>query len=342
MVPRVRTSIVLTLVLLAGCSSPTTPTPRAADPVRPPELSITCPANVTATSPEGVPATVTFPPPTTTGGVAPIEVACTRQSGSPFAAGATEVQCTATDASSQRVSCVFSVMINATTPQLTRTKFLAFGDSLTMGEITIPNDPSVRPGSEGRSYTLGVVPGSSYPTKLAEMLKGRYRTQGPSIVVTNAGWSGEWAQDGAKRLVQVLSSSRPEVVILLEGVNDIATLLDRGIAPAAAAVASMIRESKGRGAEVLVATLPPSRPGGDHAVATSLLTQYNDRLRQVAAAEGATLVDLYNPLLANVAAYIGVDGLHPNEEGYARMAELFAQAIREKFEARPATTTRIR
>ena len=91
----------------------------------------------------------------------------------------------------------------------------------------------------------------------------------------------------------------------------------------------MIRGSKGRGAEVIVGTLPPSRPGGDHAVATSLLTQHNERLRQVAASEGATLVDLYGPMLGLVNVYIGVDGLHPNEEGCAGMAELFAQAIRE-------------
>ncbi len=337
MLARVPTSIVVIVVVLSGCSSPTAPTqaPKAQEPSPPPALSITCPANVTTSTPEGVPITVSFPAPTATGGVAPVEVSCTRQSGTPFSAGITEVQCSASDAANQRVSCLFNVIINAFSPQLARTRFLAFGDSLTLGEITTPTDSSARVG-EGRSYILRVVPGASYPTKLAEMLKGRYRSQIGNIEVTNAGRSGEWAQDGAKRLVQVLNGSRPEVVILLEGVNDIATLLDRGIGPAASAIASMIRESKGRGAEVVVGTLPPSRPAGDHALPASLVMQYNERLRQVAASEGATLVDLYSPMLGLVSVYIGVDGLHPNEEGYRRMAELFMHAIREKFEVRTA------
>ena len=46
------------------------------------------------------------------------------------------------------------------------------------------------------------------------------------------------------------------------------------------------------------------------------------------------LVDLYTSMLPDVFRYIGVDGLHPNEAGYTRMAELFLQAIQADLEVR--------
>jgi lysophospholipase L1-like esterase len=84
---------------------------------------------------------------------------------------------------------------------------------------------------------------------------------------------------------------------------------------------------------VILATEPPSRPGF-RAVSTQFITAYNDRLRLIAAAEGALLVDLYAGMAGDVTRYIGVDGLHPNEAGYARMAELILQVIRENLEER--------
>ena len=39
-------------------------------------------------------------------------------------------------------------------------------------------------------------------------------------------------------------------------------------------------------------------------------------------------------MLPDVFRYIGVDGLHPNEAGYTRIAELFFQAIQANLEVR--------
>jgi lysophospholipase L1-like esterase len=57
-------------------------------------------------------------------------------------------------------------------------------------------------------------------------------------------------------------------------------------------------------------------------------------MRDVAAREGAVLVDVYTALLPEVTRYIGVDGLHPNEQGYAKIADVFFQAIQAAFEVR--------
>ena len=44
------------------------------------------------------------------------------------------------------------------------------------------------------------------------------------------------------------------------------------------------------------------------------------------------LVDLYEGMITDIPRYIGVDGLHPTEAGYERMAELIFGAIRKEFE----------
>jgi lysophospholipase L1-like esterase len=57
-------------------------------------------------------------------------------------------------------------------------------------------------------------------------------------------------------------------------------------------------------------------------------------MRRIAELQGVTLVDLYNLMLPDANRYIGVDGLHPNESGYARMADLFFQSIQGVLEVR--------
>jgi lysophospholipase L1-like esterase len=57
-------------------------------------------------------------------------------------------------------------------------------------------------------------------------------------------------------------------------------------------------------------------------------------MRVVASRQGAVLVDVYNALLPEVTRYIGVDGLHPNEAGYAKIADVFFQAIQANLEVR--------
>jgi lysophospholipase L1-like esterase len=246
-----------------------------------------------------------------------------------FVTGRTPVQCTATDAAGQSTSCVFNVTVNTLIPRLGKTKFLAFGDSLTAGEMGIPAG-----GVGGLTFQFIVDWALAYPTKLQAALRARYVNQATAIDVINSGWPGEWAQDGAKRLEQLLPVIRPEVLIIMEGLNDIASTLERGVSPAAIAVDRMAKEARGRGVSVLIATLPPSRPPGDHAVDDRLIQSLNSQLRGVAAGEGAVLVDFYAGMSKDLDRYIGPDGLHPTEAGYERMAELVLLAIRANYEVK--------
>ena len=63
---------------------------------------------------------------------------------------------------------------------------------------------------------------------------------------------------------------------------------------------------------VFIATLLPPRPGGNRTIGQVYIDDYNNRMRDLAASEGAVLVDIYAALLPDVTRYIGVDGLHPN------------------------------
>ena len=324
------------LTLASSCSSPTAPSPPVTTPppttppVSVPALTISCPADITLTA-AASPANVTFAAPTTTGGVPPAQVTCTRQSGSAFTAGTSTVVCTAVDAASTSASCQFSVTVNVAAPRISRTRFLAFGDSVTAGEITAPASVTAR-GTP--NYTLIVVPSASYPSQLLGMLRARYTDQATAVSMVNSGVPGEWAQDGARRLPGVLANQRPEAVLLLEGYNDLGASGTSGITAAATAIEQMAKESRNRGARVFLSTLPPPGPGGAKGIPLTQVLSLNVRIRQIAAGEGAVLVDAYDGLAVNVPRYVGVDGLHLTEAGYQKLAELFFNAVRGDLEVR--------
>jgi lysophospholipase L1-like esterase len=275
---------------------------------------------------------VTFAAASAGGGVAPVQVSCTRQSGSPFAVGATTVQCTATDAAAQTTSCVFTVTVTAAIPRLSRTKFLAFGDSFTAGEVSFSTATRLSDGLP--VFHMAIVPSAAYPTHLTSLLRGRYTAQATSIDVTNGGWPGEWSEDGLKRLPGLMSSLRPEAVLLLHGSNELAALGPPGVNRAIAAVDLMAKEIRGRGARAFIATVPPTRAPGTRLLPNELVTSLNALIRRTASGEGAVLVDVYAALATDTARYVGADGRHPTEAGYQRIAELFFDAIRSDLEIR--------
>ena len=318
------------LAVACGDDTPTSPTAPVGPPVQP--FLIQCPGDVLGQSTTGGPVSLQIPPTTTTGGVAPVTVSCT-PAGTPFSVGTTRVSCAASDARNASASCTFDVKIAP--PPLTRTAFLAFGDSMTEGEITAPVSTGAIGDDGFPNFRLIIVPSESYPTKLLALLRNRYFTQAQQFIVTNAGKSKEWALDGAQRLPAVLAATRPQVVLLLAGANDLAAMPDSiGLNNALVGLQTMVRTARATGATVLVATLPPVRPGGRLSLPVALVQTLNATIRGGAPFEGAILVDLETAMAANVTTLIGSDGLHPTEAGYQRMAETFFTAIRTAFEGR--------
>ncbi len=215
------------------------------------------------------------------------------------------------------------------TPTLRYTNFVAFGDSLTEGVI-----------SPAPSLLLTLDASQAYPALLQGLLTQRYTKQTP--IVLNRGKAGEQAVDGQSRFIDVLRQDSPQVVLLLDGYNDLSAYGKNGITRAVGAIESMVKQARSRGVIVLLATLPPERPGAPKTLSTSITTEFNKQITGTAQDEGAQLVDVSREL--DVSA-VGIDGVHLTDAGYQQLASIFAMHIQGLFEqagttsARPVTQT---
>jgi lysophospholipase L1-like esterase len=301
-----------------ACGSGVGPTPVVEEPI------VSCPSDVAVTGHNGQMPTVSFDTPVAERGVPPLSVVCTPASGTRFPSGRTPVTCEVTDARAHKASCSFSVVVTAV-PQLLKTKFLAFGDSLTEGKIRLlaPGIIVVPPGYFNSS--------ASYVEQLNTKLTARYQDQ--AITIVASGWGGEAAGEGKLRLPGALATYNPDVLLLLEGTNDLlhsstvtAVGMQAAIDSVVDALQNMIRQGHTRGLRVFVATLPTITRTAHLAAGVVTL---NARIRSLAAQEKATLVDLHTVVPAS---RIGADGLHPDEAGYRAMADEWLKAITATLE----------
>jgi lysophospholipase L1-like esterase len=318
-------------VLAAGCggtpAQPTTPT-----------LTISCPAALTLPTADGSAVPGSFAAPAAAGGKAPVLTSCDRASGTTFPLGTTQVTCTAKDGSQRTASCSFGVSV-VRVPRLLSTKFVAFGDSITEGQVDTPCPSSATSFANYRqllqSHPTLFDPQGTYVAKLQALMSARYIAQ--TVGVFNAGLGGETAADGKSRLPLVLSQQPTDGLVLLEGANDIdaiffGTPAATAISSAVEGLRSMVRGGRQRGLPVFVGTLLPQRAGACRGYAPANIADANAAIRPMVAAEGATLVDLYAAFGGAPGDLIGPDGLHPSDAGHQRIADTFFAAIRAQLE----------
>ena len=195
--------------------------------------------------------------------------------------------------------------------RLARTRFMAFGDSITVGEIPDPLTP--------------------YPIILQTELRSRYVSQASNIVVVNAGVGGERLSAAVLRFEAAFDIHRPEVVLLMEGIND---LLSLGPDVSTTLLQFMAQQAQSRNARVFLGSTLPSRPGGRLSQPVPSLLLFNSRMEAMARQQGLVYVDLYNTLLPEAESIISDDGLHPTVRGYRRIADVFFDSIRAHLEER--------
>ena len=130
----------------------------------------------------------------------------------------------------------------------------------------------------------------------------------------------------------------PDVVVLLEGFNDItlALFLADGESVSTSGIVDdlrrMVRAAQVRSADVIIATLTPitnvrerETPGQRAAI-----EDLNRRIRSLARSIGiGPAVDLYGQMSGSD---ISRDGVHPTPTGYVHMAEIFQREITARFE----------
>ncbi|MEB8431111.1 arylesterase [Cocleimonas sp. KMM 6892] len=164
---------------------------------------------------------------------------------------------------------------------------LAFGDSLTSG--------------------VGVKPENSYPSVLAR-LTGRQ--------VVNAGISGEVTADGLARLAAVIEKTNPELMILLEGGNDI--LRNKSLSETKKNLSAMINLAKAEGIQVVLVGVPKKQLFSD---AAPLYSELAEEHRVPLEAEIISSL-IRKPKFKS-------DSVHFNEAGYSKMAEEIQQLLKD-------------
>ncbi len=212
-----------------------------------------------------------------------------------------------------------------TPPQaLGATRFLAFGDSITYGTLS----------SFDGSFLINDEVGS-YPRLLKGLLDANH-TPAP-FTVFNAGLPGERARQGVDRMPGVLTAQRPQVVLLLEGINDMTFGDSAG--QAAGNVEYMVQIARLFNCTVLVATMPQTYAsiypdGSERGQAAEKVVPFNNELRRLLSGrQNVHIVDVY-AAFGSDRSLMGNDGLHPTAAGYQRMAQTFHTRIREIFPVR--------
>ena len=209
----------------------------------------------------------------------------------------------------------------AAAPRLSRTRILAFGDSITHGDVVVP-------GTDDVLLTQTALP---YPAVLQQLIRERY---GDQPAVFNEGLSGEHAfgSNTLPRYGLAYRLDNADSVVFLEGFNDILYAEpNQGIANAEFGVRVLAASARGQGARVFIALLTPTRPGRRQ-IPLGIVQAANDRLRAVARNEGAVVIDTFTPLMADLNGYVGSDGLHLTVAGYKRLGEIVFAAIRAELE----------
>jgi lysophospholipase L1-like esterase len=156
--------------------------------------------------------------------------------------------------------------------------------------------------------------------------------------VSNQGNPGEAASAPATLTRFSSAIVGHKVVLMMEGSNDLYLAYSSGSSVTDTALVNlrtMVLRARTAGLMPLIATVPPMNPTACTPIcrgfAAALVPAFNDRIRALASGEGVTLVDV-NKAFNGDFSLLSDDGLHPNAQGYATIANTFFDAIRTTLE----------
>jgi acyl-CoA thioesterase-1 len=173
---------------------------------------------------------------------------------------------------------------------------VALGDSLTAG--------------------LGVAPDEAYPARL----EAKLRREGYAYRVVNAGVSGDTSAGGLRRIDWVLRQS-PQVVIVALGAND--GLRGQPVSALRDNLMAIVERARFAGARVLLAGMRMPMNYG-----AAYTRDFAGVYPEVAKRTGVPLVPFLLEGVATRAHLNQPDGIHPNAEGQALIAELLWPHLR--------------
>ncbi len=148
--------------------------------------------------------------------------------------------------------------------------------------------------------------------------------------VFNRGRPSTESGDGVDKIDTDLSATRPDVVIIEWGAND--SLNGTSVYDFSNNIKAIVRRIEAAGAKAIISNVTHvccGRVGPPEDVRNAEIDEYNAALVSVALDTGATLVDMQAAFAATPGGlpHLLADGLHPDAEGYAVMAEQYANVI---------------
>ncbi|MHB8687673.1 MAG: SGNH/GDSL hydrolase family protein [Candidatus Dormibacteraceae bacterium] len=199
------------------------------------------------------------------------------------------------------------------------------------------SDSSIRYLALGDSYTAGTGASStahSWPSIIAE----RWKEQtGQKVKLTNPAVGGFTTLDLIARELSLVRRTRPDLITILIGVNDL--VQGRTADDYRASLATIYDEvdaQKPPGGRVFAISLPnwsvvpAARQFGDPEEIRDLTDNFNDAANEAALARGFGWIDITAASLSGLgtAGWIAADGLHPADRQYAAWAEVIWHSVR--------------
>jgi acyl-CoA thioesterase-1 len=153
--------------------------------------------------------------------------------------------------------------------------------------------------------SFGASPGNDYPTLLGKSL---------GATIRNCGKTGETSEDGLKRVEEV-AALKPRVVLLCFGGND--ALVGTGVTRTTANLAQIIDRLHAEGSFVVLIGIRSA----------SLRDRNQSHFKKLAREKQVLYVPDMLKGLAFKPIYMS-DAIHPNDAGYARIAERLRKALK--------------
>lgn len=159
--------------------------------------------------------------------------------------------------------------------------------------------------------------------------------------VIDRGVSGQTTSQMLLRFRQDVIDLSPAVVHILAGTNDIAgNTGPTSVAAIEGNIQSMVELARAHHIRVILASITPAAqyPWRPSVRPVGTIRDINDWLKDYAKQHGLTYVDYFSALddgHRGFTAKLTIDGVHPNEAGYAVMDKLARQAIKQALAAQP-------
>lgn len=207
-------------------------------------------------------------------------------------------------------------------------KFIAFGDSITVGYF----DGSNPNGTNECIEDLGRSPNQcGYPGRVVD----RLNSQGYNVSVANEGKGGEKTYQALQRINSVLNQhADAKVFVLMEGSNNISTNV--GIETTRDNLRELGLRAQNRGMKVVLATIIPRYPQAPVDPTNTQTKALNNLIRALASQRGWPLAETYNHFigLANLfqnyyQRWVSTDPVgHPCNLGHDQLANVFTPVIK--------------